>query len=60
MIEDSPIVKDIRAVRTVISQQFHHDIDAYVDYLLAQSIAKDTEQEREVREEASLKEMEMA
>ena len=33
MIEDAPIVNDIRRVREFISQQFEHDIDRYLDYL---------------------------
>lgn len=37
MIEDAPIVKDTREVRNIISQQFEHDIDRYIDYLSAQT-----------------------
>ena len=36
MIEDAPIVKDIRKIRCAISQQFDDDPDRYIDYLLSQ------------------------
>ena len=36
MIEDSPIVKDTRKVRSSISKKFGNDPDRYVDYLLSQ------------------------
>ena len=34
MIEDTPIVKDTRRVRSAISEYFKHDSDEYIDYLL--------------------------
>jgi hypothetical protein len=36
MIEDAPIVKDIRKIRCAISQQFDDDLDRYIDYLRSQ------------------------
>jgi hypothetical protein len=36
MIEDAPIVQDTRKVRGLISEQFDHDIDKYLDYLSSQ------------------------
>ncbi|MDM8550198.1 hypothetical protein QUF72_08980 [Desulfobacterales bacterium HSG2] len=36
MIEEAPIVKDIRRVRRAISEQFGNDPDKYIDYLLSQ------------------------
>ena len=36
MIEDAPIVTDIRKIRCSISQQFENDPDQYIDYLLSQ------------------------
>jgi hypothetical protein len=35
MIEDAPMVKDIRQIRCLISRQFNDDSDQYIDYLLA-------------------------
>ncbi|MEK8019553.1 MAG: hypothetical protein VSS75_021985 [Candidatus Parabeggiatoa sp.] len=36
MIEDAPIVRDIRKIRCAISQQFDDDLDQYIDYLRSQ------------------------
>ena len=36
MIEDAPIVRDIRKIRCAISQQFDDDLDRYIDYLRSQ------------------------
>ncbi|GEM_PF-1133142 len=33
MIEDSPVVNDIRQIRRAISKRFDHDPDRYIDYL---------------------------
>jgi len=33
MIEDAPIVKDTRRVRTLISHRFGNDLDRYLTYL---------------------------
>jgi hypothetical protein len=33
MIEDSPVVNDIRQIRQAISKRFDHDPDRYIDYL---------------------------
>jgi hypothetical protein len=40
MIEDAPIVKDTRHVRSLISQQFDHDIDRYITYLMEEQEGK--------------------
>lgn len=39
MVEDSPVVKDIRRIRHAISEQFDHDINKYIDYLQGKSEA---------------------
>ena len=36
MIEDAPIVRDIRKIRCAISQQFDDDLEQYIDYLRSQ------------------------
>lgn len=33
MIEDSPIVEDIRRIRCALSAQFDHDVVKYIDFL---------------------------
>lgn len=33
MIEDAPIVKDTRRIRSLISNRFGNDLDRYVAYL---------------------------
>ena len=35
MIEDAPIVRDTRRIRSLISNRFANDIDKYVAYLSA-------------------------
>ena len=37
MIKDSPIVEDIRRIRSALSEQFDHDVDKYIDYLKSKS-----------------------
>ncbi len=41
MIEDAPMVKDIRQIRCLISRQFNDDSDQYIDYLLAKETKKE-------------------
>ena len=36
MIEDAPIVREIRKIRCAISQQFDDDLEQYIDYLRSQ------------------------
>jgi len=33
MIEDSPVISDIRQIRQAISKRFNHDLKKYLDYL---------------------------
>ena len=35
MIENAPIVKDIRNIREDISESFDNDLDRYTDYLIS-------------------------
>jgi hypothetical protein len=35
MIENAPIVKDIRNIREDISESFDNDLDRYADYLIS-------------------------
>ncbi len=35
MIENSPIVNDIRNIRKAISRKFGNDTDKYIDYLIS-------------------------
>ena len=39
MVEDSPVVKDIRRIRCAISEKFDHDVDKYIEYLKRRSEA---------------------
>ncbi len=36
MIENAPIVKDMRKIRETISEKFDNDIDRYIDYLVSE------------------------
>ena len=40
MIYNSPIVEDIRQVRYLISLQFDHDINRYIEYLRNEEIQR--------------------
>jgi hypothetical protein len=40
MIEDSPVVNDIRQIRRAISKRFDHDPDRYIDYLRSMEQAR--------------------
>jgi hypothetical protein len=40
MIEDSPVVSDIRQLRRAISKRFDHDPDRYIDYLRSMEQAR--------------------
>lgn len=35
MIENPPIIQDIRKIRKAISEKFGHDSDRYIDYLIS-------------------------
>ncbi len=50
MIEDSPVVSDIRQIRQAISKRFNHDLKKYLDYLRSmeqarQSVTRETTEE---------------
>ena len=53
MIEDAPIVKDTRTVRSLISNRFGNDLDAYVTYLRTQRPRHKPSSETQVRGESS-------
>ena len=40
MIKNSPIVEDIRRIRSKISEKFDHDIDRYIAYLQSEAAAR--------------------
>ena len=40
MIKDSPIVKDTRRVRRMISEKFDHDIGRYIAYLQSEAASR--------------------
>jgi hypothetical protein len=51
MIEDSPVVNDIRQIRQAISKRFNHDLKKYLNYLQAveqanQSVTLKTKEEK--------------
>ncbi|OGW18555.1 MAG: hypothetical protein A3G93_13085 [Nitrospinae bacterium RIFCSPLOWO2_12_FULL_45_22] len=51
MIEDAPIVKDTRRVRSSISEKFANDPDRYIDYLLSQKPKTTIKSESELKKE---------
>jgi hypothetical protein len=54
MIEDAPIVKDTRKVRSSISKKFGNDPDRYIDYLLSQEQKTPVKSEAELNKESGL------
>ena len=53
MIEDAPIVKDTRRVRSLISNRFGNDLDKYLAYLRTNKPRQKPGVKTQVREESS-------
>lgn len=53
MIEDAPIVKDTRRVRSLISNRFGNDLDKYLAYLRTNKQRQKPGVKAQVREESS-------